>query len=230
MTASIKLYTNHGCPWAHRVHIALAELKLPFEEEIVDLSAPRTAEYLAVNPRGLVPSLLYNGHVITESAIVAQFLADAHPSHLIPIGGTPERALTRARINFFVDTFFSKAHPHYHKALFASSEGEAEKAAAEFIKQLEKEVEPLLGDAGPYFAGSQTLTLAEVLTGSFILRLLALPKNGVGPENLIKDLPAKTPNFYKWASAVVEHPSVNGIWNEENVVARTKARLAKLKT
>lgn len=140
----------------------MAELKLPFEEETVDLSVPRTAEYLAVNPRGLVPSLLYNGHVITESAIVAQFLADAHPSHLIPIGGTPEGALARARINFFVDTFFSKAHPHYHRALFASSEGEAEKAAAEFIKQLEKEVEPLLGDAGPYFGGSQTLTLAEV--------------------------------------------------------------------
>lgn len=69
-----------------------------------------------------------------------------------------------------------------------------------------------------------------MLTGSFILRLLALPKNGVGPESLIKDLPAKTPNFYKWATAVVEHPSVNGIWNEENVVARTKARLARLKT
>ena len=58
---------------------------------------------------------------------------------------------------------------------------------------------------------------------------MALPKNGVGPETLVKDLPAKTPNFYKWATAVVEHPSVNGIWDEESVVAKTKARLAKLK-
>ncbi|KAL6867177.1 thioredoxin-like protein [Trichoderma novae-zelandiae] len=227
--ASIKLYTNHGCPWAHRAHIALAELKLPFEEEIIDLSVPRTTEYLAVNPRGLVPSLSYNGQIITESAIVAQFLADAYPSHLIPSGGTPEAALVRARINFFVDTFFSKAHSHYHKALFAKTEEEAQEAAAEFVKQLQKEVEPLLGDAGPYFGGSKTLTLAEVLTGSFVLRLLALPRHGVGPASLIKDLPAKTPNFYKWATAVVEHPSVNGIWNEEKVVARTKARLAKLK-
>ncbi|TFA97467.1 Glutathione S-transferase [Trichoderma ghanense] len=233
MTASIKLYTNHGCPYllgAHRAHIALAELKLPFQEEIIDLSVPRTAEYLAVNPRGLVPSLSYNGNVITESAIVVQFLADAYPSHLLPSGGTPERALARARISFFVDTFFSKAHPHYHKAIFAKSGDEAEEAAAEFVKQLEKEVEPLLGDAAPYFAGSETLTLAEVLTGSFILRVLALPKNGVGPENLIKDLPAKTPNFYKWATAVVEHPSVNNIWDEQKVVARTKARVAKLNT
>ncbi|KAJ4861242.1 glycosyl hydrolases family 18 domain-containing protein [Trichoderma breve] len=229
MTATIKLYTNHGCPWAHRAHIALAELKIPFEEEIIDLSVPRTPEYLAINPRGLVPSLSYNGQIITESAIVAQFLADAYPSHLVPNGGTPEAALTRARINFFVDTFFSKVNSLYHKALFAKTDEEAEEAAAEFVKQLEKEVEPLLSDAAPYFGGSKTLTLAEVLTGSFILRLLSLPKNGVGPESLIKELPTKTPNFYKWATTVIEHPSVNGIWNEEKVVAGTKARLAKLK-
>ncbi|KAM6479877.1 thioredoxin-like protein [Trichoderma sp. SZMC 28011] len=229
MTAKIKLYTNHGCPWAHRAHIALAELKIPFEEEIIDLSVPRTPEYLAINPRGLVPSLSYNGQIITESAIVAQFLADAYPSHLVPNGGTPEAALTRARINFFVDTFFSKVNSLYHKALFAKTDEEAEEAAAEFVKQLEKEVEPLLSDAAPYFGGSKTLTLAEVLTGSFILRLLSLPKNGVGPESLIKDLPTKTPNFYKWATTVIEHPSVNGIWNEEKVVSGTKARLAKLK-
>ncbi|KAL7930241.1 thioredoxin-like protein [Trichoderma chlorosporum] len=229
MTATIRLYTNHGCPWAHRAHIALAELEIPFEEEIIDLNVPRTAEYLAINPRGLVPSLSYNGKVITESAIVAQFLADAHPSHLVPNGGTPEAALARARINFFVDTYFSKANAQYHKALFAKTNEEAEDAASEFVKQIEKEVEPLLSDAAPYFGGSKTLTLAEVLTGSFILRLLSLPKNGVGPESLIKDLPTRTPNFYKWATTVVEHPSVNGIWNEENIVARSKARLAKLK-
>lgn len=147
---------------AHRAHIALAELKIPFEEEIIDLSVPRTPEYLAINPRGLVPSLSYNGQIITESAIVAQFLADAYPSHLVPNAGTPEAALTRARINFFVDTFFSKVNSLYHKALFAKTNEEAEEASAEFVKQLEKEVEPLLSDAGPYFGGSKTLTLAEV--------------------------------------------------------------------
>ncbi|KAL7917255.1 thioredoxin-like protein [Trichoderma austrokoningii] len=229
MAAAIKLYTNHSCPWAHRAHIALNELKLPFEEEIIDLSVPRTQEYLAINPRGLVPSLSYNDQIITESGIVAQFLADAHPSHLVPTGGTPEAALARARLNFFVDTYFTKAHSQYQKALFAKTNEEAEAAAQEFVKQLEKEVEPLLSDAAPYFGGSKTLTLAEVLTGSFILRLLALPKNGVAPESLIKDLPTKTPNFYKWANAVIDHPSVNKIWDEETVVSKTKTVLAKLK-
>jgi len=49
----IILYTNHTCPWAHRAHIVLKELGLEFKSEIIDLSVPRTPEYLAINPRGL---------------------------------------------------------------------------------------------------------------------------------------------------------------------------------
>ena len=62
-----------------------------------------------------------------------------------------------------------------------------------------------------------------------MLRLFALTKHGVVTDSLVKDLPTKTPNFYKWASSVIQHPSVTGIWNEEKVVAGTKARLEKLK-
>ncbi|CEJ82381.1 Putative Glutathione S-transferase domain-containing protein [[Torrubiella] hemipterigena] len=162
MAATIKLYTNHACPWAHRAHIALAELGLPFEEEIIDLSVPRTAEYLAINPRGLVPSLSYNGEIITESAVVSQFLIDAYPSHLVPTAGSPDAALQRARINFFVDTYFTKVNSLSTKFVLAKTDAEAEEVAAEFVKQLTKEVEPLLADAAPYFGGSKTLTLAEV--------------------------------------------------------------------
>lgn len=48
----ITLYTNHKCPWAHRAHIALKELKLEFEEVIIDLTKPREPWYLEVNPVG----------------------------------------------------------------------------------------------------------------------------------------------------------------------------------
>jgi glutathione S-transferase len=46
----ITLYTNRGCPYAHRVHIALKELELPYEEVIIDLDKPREPWYLKVNP------------------------------------------------------------------------------------------------------------------------------------------------------------------------------------
>jgi len=46
----ITFYTNHGCPWAHRAHITLKELGLPYEEVIIDLEKPREPWYLEVNP------------------------------------------------------------------------------------------------------------------------------------------------------------------------------------
>jgi glutathione S-transferase len=46
----ITLYTNHGCPYAHRAHIALKEAGLEYEEVIIDLDKPREPWYLKVNP------------------------------------------------------------------------------------------------------------------------------------------------------------------------------------
>lgn len=115
-----------------------------------------------MNPRGLVPSLNYNGEVITESAIVAQFLADTYPSHLLPASSDPNGPFTRARVQFFVDAWFSKISGVYFKTLMAKTDEEAAGFADDLIKLLVKEIEPLLKNAGPFFGGSDKLTLAEV--------------------------------------------------------------------
>lgn len=157
----ITLYTSHSCPWAHRSQIALRELGLEFETVIVDLSVPRSPEYLKINPRGLVPALSYNGIVLTESAIVSQFLVDSHPSHLEKTSSEEGGALQRAKINFFVDTYFSKVNGLFFAALRASNE-DKKKEAGVFVDTIIKEIEPQLQDAAPFFGGASRLTLAEV--------------------------------------------------------------------
>lgn len=116
--------------------------------------------------RGLVPTINFNGEIVTESAIVSTFLADAYPSHLFPASGSPEAALTRARIGFFVDTWSTKASSYWFKILIQDSEEEKAKLSQEFIETVSKEVEPLLKDAKPFFGGSEKLTLAEVRSAS----------------------------------------------------------------
>ena len=157
----ITLYTSHSCPWAHRSQIALRELELEFETVIVDLSVPRTPEYLKINPRGLVPALSYNGIILTESAIVSQFLVDSHPSHLEKTSSEGGGALQRAKINFFVDSYFSKVNGLFFAALRASGE-DKKKEAGVFVDTIIKEIEPQLQDAAPFFGGASRLTLAEV--------------------------------------------------------------------
>ncbi|KAK4224914.1 thioredoxin-like protein [Podospora fimiseda] len=229
--AKLILYTNHRCPWAQRAHIILDELKIPYEEVIIDLNTPRTPEYLKINPRGLVPALSYNGEIIIESAIVANFIADAYPSHLLPPSNTQEGALQRARVALFVDAFINK----FNSGLWALFTTVGEEARAEIVEKavagLVKEVEPLLANAAPFFGGSDKLTQAEVLTGSFVLRVKALskPEANTYPASLWTAITERAPNFTKWAEAVVAHPSVTSIWDEAAVVEGIKAKIAQLK-
>jgi glutathione S-transferase len=225
----IILYTNHRCPWAHRAHIILEELKIPHEEVIIDLDTPRTPEYLKINPRGLVPALSYNGEIIIESGIVSQFLADAYPSHLVPASNAPGGALRRARIAVFVDAYTSKINSPMYGLYVAKSDAERDAIAEKVVANLVKEVEPLLADASPFFGGSDKLTLAEVLTGSFIIRLKTLTKAEVLPKSIWTAIEEKAPNFVKWAEVVAAHPSVTSIFNEREVVGSTKAKIAQLR-
>ncbi|KAJ5312816.1 hypothetical protein PENANT_c007G00103 [Penicillium antarcticum] len=224
----ITLYTNRGCPWAHRAHIALKESGLDYEEVTIDLTKPREPWYLDVNPRGLVPSLSYNNQIITESGIVAQFLADAHPSHLLPPSGPAENALYRARAAFFIDAFFSKVIPHFFASLKAANESERDEAATALVEAVVKEVEPLLEDGkGPFFGGSERLTIAEVQSGSFLLRILgfAKPEHGLVSAKL-PALLERAPRFKRWAEATVAHESVNFIWDEKAVADKMRAKFA----
>jgi len=225
---SIKLYTNHACPWAHRAHIVLKELGLPYEETIIDLGKPREPWYLELNPRGLVPTINFNGEIVTESAIVAQFLADSYPSHLLPATGSVDAALFRARIGFFVDTWFTKVNSFWFKMLMGENEEEKANLSKEFVSTIEKEIEPLLKDAKPFFGGKDKMTLAEALTAPFILRIYAMAKHGFILKSTLDGLEA-LPNFSKWAANVIKQESVTYIWDEEKMMASTKIRLEQLR-
>ena len=231
ITPKITLYTNHGCPFAHRAHITLDELKIPYEEVIIDLTVPRPQWYLDINPRGLVPSIKYTApgqkeEVITESAIISQFFADLHPSHLLP--ASTENALKRARINFFIDTWGTKIGTLLFPIYTADSEEQKEEKASALVSAVEKEIEPLLVNAAPFFDGSAELTFAEVITAPFILRIYDASADGsLAPKSLAEKLDA-LPSFRKWARAVRENQNVLRIYDGKTILENTKRRLAKI--
>ncbi|CAK3758338.1 hypothetical protein DOTSEDRAFT_42958 [Lecanosticta acicola] len=235
----ITLYTNHMCPYAHRAHITLEELGLPYEEVLIDLTTPRPQWYLDINPRGLVPSIkytvpgIYDEEILTESAIVAQFLVDSFPGHLMPAsrGGEPDAPLQRARIGFFVDTWNSKIGSQYAALLFAPTASEKETKISSLLSALEAEIEPLLATTSaerPFFGGSEHLTFAEVMAAPFVLRWYSLARDGeVIPASLAEKLDA-LPKFGVWARAVTAHPSVRKVYPEEAAVAGTKRKPASM--
>ncbi|KAH7121676.1 thioredoxin-like protein [Dactylonectria macrodidyma] len=228
--AKLILYTNLGCPWAHRAHIALMELDIPFEQVLIDLEVPRSPEYLKINPSGQVPALVYDGEIVRDSGTISQFLADAWPSHLVRPSGSLEGAFHRARITAFVDAYLSKFQGQVMKALVARTQTETNHAIEGALLDLGKWVEPLLHDSKPFFGGSEKLTLAEVLTASFVIRTYCFSRHGVLPENLPTLLSEKTPKFAKWAEAVMQHPSVASTFDEAIVVQGVNKMRAKYRS
>ncbi|EOA91997.1 hypothetical protein ACJQWK_03607 [Exserohilum turcicum] len=224
----ITLYTNHRCPYAHRAHIVVKELGLPYDEVIIDLDKPREQWYLDINPRGLVPTIKFNDEIITESSIVATFLADAYPSHVLPASGSPETALARARINFFIDTWNTKAGSYLFKIMMLDSDEEKAKLSNEFIDVVGKEIDPLLKDAKPFFGGSEKPTLAEAITAPFIIRIYSLSRHGALPQAIASGFD-KLPNFSKWAAETIKQESVTYIYDEEDVVKSFVAKINSLK-
>lgn len=116
-----------------------------------------------------------------------------------------------------------------YPVLKAENSAEMEAKCKEWLAAIEKEIEPLLHDAAPFFGGSKDMTLAEVHTAPFVLRFYAMAKDGALLPASFKDGMDALPNFGKWAREVIQQKSVLSIWDEEKVVTRTKERIEKMK-
>jgi glutathione S-transferase len=93
MTEEIVFYTN---PMS-RGRIArwmLEEVGQPYRTEVLDYaSSMKSPEYLAINPMGKVPAIRHGAAVVTETAAICAYLADAFPqAQLAPPSGDRQRA------------------------------------------------------------------------------------------------------------------------------------------
>ena len=77
------------------VHWLLIELEVPHALQLVDTAAraQKSPEYLALNPNGVVPTLVIDGKPQYEAAALAMLLAERHPgAGLAPALDDPRRA------------------------------------------------------------------------------------------------------------------------------------------
>ncbi len=76
----IKLYYAPGaCSLAS--HIAIEEVGVAYETQRLDLAAgdQRKPEYLALNPRGRVPTLVVDGRILTENVGIMTYFGGGYP-------------------------------------------------------------------------------------------------------------------------------------------------------
>jgi maleylacetoacetate isomerase len=96
---SLRLYTYWRSSAAFRVRIALALKGLDYESVpkhlLRDGGEQRKADYLALNPQGLVPALADDGFVVPQSLAICEYLDEMHPEPRLLPGSARDRATVR---------------------------------------------------------------------------------------------------------------------------------------
>ena len=95
----LELYHADTAVCAAKVRVTLAEKGLAYESHLLNLSngdqfAPA---YMALNPNAVVPTLVHDGVVVTESTVVNEYIEDAFPQPPL----RPADLATRARMRLW---------------------------------------------------------------------------------------------------------------------------------
>jgi RNA polymerase-associated protein len=180
----ITLYDADRCPYCARVRIVLAEKGLEYETVVIDLD-DRPAWIYEKNPTGRVPVLEEDTFVLSESAVIDEYLNERYPDPLLLPSDPAERGLARVLIFRFDDL----SKPYY--ALRRGEEGARERFDAQLAK-----LDALL-ESQPFFTGRE-FGLADVAYVPWILR---------ARDRLDVEL-EPSPALADWVARLSERPSI----------------------
>ncbi len=93
----MKLYNFFRSSTSHRLRIALRFKGLDVQYVPVDLRSEQhlTDEYKALNPQGLVPALVHDGRVLTQSPAIIEWLEERYPTPPLLPAEIDDRAYVR---------------------------------------------------------------------------------------------------------------------------------------
>jgi glutathione S-transferase len=199
----MKLYFAPGtCSMAP--HIALREAGLTFELERVDLRTHRTEkgdDYARVNPKGYVPALrLDDGEVLTEAAVVLQYIADRTPGVLAPAFGTMERYRLMEWLSFISTEVHKQFSPFFNPQI--TPEWKAAQLQR-LTRRFDYLAQQLTGR--PYLLGDQ-FTVAD----AYLFTLLGWTK-------LFKIDMAQWPTLQEYAARIAARASVQATLKAEGL-------------
>jgi glutathione S-transferase len=105
----LELYHHGSSTCAAKVRFALAEKGLAWTGHYIDILRGEQfkPEFLAVNPKGVVPVLVHDGAIIPESTVICEYLEDAFADPPL----YPPTALGRARVRMWTKAVDEELHP-----------------------------------------------------------------------------------------------------------------------
>jgi maleylpyruvate isomerase len=107
----MKLHNYFRSSASYRVRIALNLKGLPYEyvplHLVKDGGGQNTAQFKALNPEGLIPVLIDDGHALTQSLAIIEYLEETHPQPPL----LPRDPLDRAYVRAIALSIACEIHP-----------------------------------------------------------------------------------------------------------------------
>ncbi|KAK1758678.1 glutathione S-transferase [Echria macrotheca] len=245
----LKLYGGWFCPFVQRVWIVLAEKKIP--HQYVEINPyHKAADFLRLNPRGLVPTLAIHPspdsdseevRVLYESAVVVEYLDEAfcdqslYGRDLLPRDKGSE--YERARCRLWMDFVSSRVVPGFYRFIQHSEEsGESlEEVREKFLDGLRSFVEEMRpAEEGPWFLGGR-FSLVDVMLAPWAMRLFLLDwykkPGGLGIREARERGGEEEKKIWErwdvWFDAVTNRQSVRDTWSDEEDYVKAYRRYAE---
>lgn len=195
-------------------HCVLEEIGQPFELAFVDRAhnAHKSADYLQLNPNGLIPVLVDGDLVLYETAAICLHLADTHPgSKLAPELGTAERAQCYKWLMWCTNTLQASLLLYFYPERWvdagnttgaAQVKAHAESRIIGLLDQLENQ---LIASGGPWFMGDSYTVLDP-----YVMMLCRWTRGFASPA---RDLPQLGPYLQR----VLARPAVQRALQSEGL-------------
>ena len=199
---ALDFYYGSGSPYAWKVWLVLEHKGIPYNLKVLSFDKEETKApgFLAINPRGKVPTIVDNGFAIWESGPVAEYLEEQYPQKPLMPKDAKARAIVR-RIGDEAQDYLAKAIGGLAEiALYkkeAPSKDELDKAKAAVMEELGR-IEAKF--AGPGVAGALSLADFTLFPWVRMLRRIEDRKPGLGIAN--DRLPPKLRGWIKMIEAL----------------------------
>lgn len=159
------MYTLYYSPGAASMlpHLLLLEIGAAFQLRLVDIEsgANRDADYLRLNPNGVLPTLVIDDQPCRETPALLLMLCERHPeAGLAPAPGTPSRNAFLQWVLFLANTLQPAFRLWFYPSDVEGVDAVALKAAMRVrIESCFDQLDELLADGRPYLLGAEISAL-----------------------------------------------------------------------
>jgi len=114
----ITLYHHGSSVCAAKARFAINEKGIPWEGVYLDIlkGDQFAADYMKLNPKAVVPTLVHDGQVIVESTVIAEYIDEVFPTPALK----PATAFGRAQMRLWTKAVDEDVHPACGEVTFVS--------------------------------------------------------------------------------------------------------------